>query len=177
MKSSVSKSLKSYYGNNEDTNPLELNAGVQHLEGLTEVESVTNEEDNTTDVVVAGVATVSFADADPAIALSQAKRNFKLFVDRVRAVLQDEHTFSKLNMDEKQRLDADCLNSSEETSKKEYEYRREMVEELADTIKYRLALPFRKLKFSSKINRLQFDQELVNSLKRRFGDAVLVLGD
>ncbi|KAK9766244.1 hypothetical protein K7432_004811 [Basidiobolus ranarum] len=96
--------LKSYYCNNEDTIPFELiNAGVQHLEGLTEVKSVTN-EDNIADVVVAGVAAVSFADADPATALSQAKRNFKLSVDRVRTVLQDKHTFSKLNMDEKQRM-------------------------------------------------------------------------
>ncbi|KAK9764335.1 hypothetical protein K7432_008237 [Basidiobolus ranarum] len=149
MKASVSKALKSYYCNNEDTIPLELNAGVQHLEGLTEVESVTDEEDNTADVVV-GVTAVSFADIDPATALSQAKRNFKLSVDRVSAVLQEKHTFSKLNMDKKQRLDVlvkeatNCLNSFEKTSKKEYKYRRKMVDELADTIKYRLALPFRK---------------------------------
>ncbi|KAK9702734.1 hypothetical protein K7432_011095 [Basidiobolus ranarum] len=79
-------------------------------------------------------------------------------------------------MNEKQRLDAlvkeaaNCLNSSEETFKKEYEYRRKMVDELADTIKHKLALPFRKIKFSNKINRLHFDQELANSLKRKFGE-------
>ncbi|KAK9712609.1 hypothetical protein K7432_007029 [Basidiobolus ranarum] len=44
MKASVSKALKSYYCNNEDMTPLELNAGVQYLEGLTEVKSVTNEK-------------------------------------------------------------------------------------------------------------------------------------
>ncbi|KAK9694756.1 hypothetical protein K7432_013285 [Basidiobolus ranarum] len=132
IKASISKVLKSYYCNNEDTIPLELNAGVQYPEGLTEVESATNEEDNTADVAVAGVAAVSFADTDPTTALSQAKRNFKLSVDRVCADLQDKHTFSKLNMDEKQILDAlvkeatNCLNSSEETSKKEYKYRRKM---------------------------------------------------
>ncbi|KAK9763116.1 hypothetical protein K7432_010511 [Basidiobolus ranarum] len=114
MKASVSKPLKSYYCNNEDTIPLELNAGAQHPEGLTEVESVTNEEDNTADVVVAGVATINFADTDPATALSQAKRNLKLSVDRVRVVLQDKHSFSKLNMDEKQRLDA--LNQKKSNS-------------------------------------------------------------
>ncbi|KAK9765866.1 hypothetical protein K7432_005478 [Basidiobolus ranarum] len=122
----------------KDTVPLELNAGVPRREGLTEVESVTN-EDNTADVV-AGVAAVSFADVDHTAALSETQRNFKLSEDRVRAVLQDKHTFQSLIWTRNKRLDAlvkettNCLNSSEETSKKEYEYRRKKVDDLTDTI-------------------------------------------
>ncbi|KAG1274939.1 hypothetical protein G6F65_010181 [Rhizopus arrhizus] len=96
----------------------------------------------------------------------------QLYATYLQTMLQQKHISEKLDDSEKSKV----LGQAKEM------YRRPQQNNYKKTISTALEklqlLPFRKLKFSSKLFFDQNDQKLVRSLKAKFGqDAVLVFGD